>query len=138
MGGPKHGRPFQENRDMGSATITLLAILFPSSAILIGLYFAWGMPLISNGEIMVDSLVFLFPIVIGSLAAPGYLYYLINRNSHKPQSRILHIWIGASLIGGMIASLTGVIGFYTVIGIPSIVGSMFCSIWLAIHFFKRR
>jgi hypothetical protein len=115
--------------------LSILYILFPLATMIIVL------PPISESPPFyypdhLGQIAIVIPFYLGLLSAPGYIYAWSGHYKKSALSPNKRRWVILSLVGGVIASLGGLISILTIIAIPSAIGSIICSVLLLVKYLR--
>ena len=79
------------------------------------------------------------PIWLGCLSAPGYLYAWAGRYHYVELTPALRIWVGASLVGALVASAVGaLVSVPVALPVPFALAAAACSLLLLLKFLRSR
>lgn len=95
-------------------------------------------PLLTTKNFNLFQVLIALPFWVGLAAAPGYLYAWSGEYVPNAARRSVRLWVGASLLAALVASLGGFISVLAVMPLPFDVGSIICSALMVRRFVVSR
>jgi hypothetical protein len=95
-------------------------------------------PLLITKNFNLYEVLIALPFWVGLVAAPGYLYAWSGQYVANAARRSVRLWVGASLLAALVASLGGFVSVLAVMPMPFDVGSIVCSALMVWRFVVSR